>query len=135
MERGRPDKGRRQKARMHSAQRSAAQWSGCRRSKAPLRPRHMESGAVQAQTKGGKTSLQINAESADPYGLRHAGKDRGAAERGLLPQYRERLLQTADMRAKVRAVKLFASADKQYALTGDPTIYAKKIYPLIDDGA
>lgn len=90
-------------------------------------------GAVQAQAKGGKTSY-VNAESADPRLLAAMqAKTEVLLKEGLLPQYREAFLQTADMRAKVRAAA-FASADKQYALTGDPTIYAKKIYPLIDDG-
>lgn len=90
-------------------------------------------GATPTLSKAGKPGY-ANAEATDPRVLAAMqAKTEVLLKEGLMPQYKEAFMQTADMRAKVRAAA-FSAADKQYAMTGDPTVYAKKIYPLIDDG-
>lgn len=90
-------------------------------------------GAVRAMGKGGKPGM-LNAEAPDPRLLTAMNaRTEVLLKNGLMPQYKEAFLQTADLRAKVRANE-FAAADKEFALSGDPTVYAKRIYPLIEDG-
>lgn len=97
---------------------------------APATP---QPGAVQMPGPGGKPTT-LNQQAPDPRILTAMQARTDVLLRhGLLPQYQESWMKTAEMRAKVRASE-FAGADKEYAMTGDPSVYAKRIYPLIADG-
>lgn len=110
-------------------QMSVAPQGGVSPGPAPMQP----VGAVPAMGKGGKPGT-LNDEAPDPRLLSAMeARTNVLMQKGLIDQYKQSWMQTAEMRAKVRANE-FAAADKEYALSGDPTVYAKRIYPLIEDG-
>lgn len=108
------------------AQTSAAQ-------PAPAAPGIGQAGAVPTMGKGGKPGM-LNQEAPDPRVLAAMqAKTNHFLNKGRVDQYKKSWLETSEMRAQIRASE-FAGADKEYALSGDPTVYAKRVYPLIEDG-
>lgn len=92
-----------------------------------------QAGAVPTAGRGGKPGM-LNQEAPDPRVLAAMqAKTNHFLQKGRIDQYKQAWSETSQMRAQVRASE-FAGSDKEYALSGDPTVYAKRIYPLIADG-
>ncbi len=55
------------------------------------------------------------------------------AQKGNVAKYKETWLQGAALRAEIRD-RVFEQADLKFRQTGDPLVYAREIYPLVNDG-